>query len=57
MYRNYLKVIRRQELIALKVPVSKQNKIRALIMMICPRLIPWAMVMRRKKYNADVTND
>lgn len=40
--------------IAFKVPISKQNKLRALVMGICPKAIPWAMRARRKKYRVEV---
>ena len=52
-YRKCLMVIHKFW-IALKVPISKQNRLRAIVMGICPKIIPMAMRRRRKKYNAEV---
>ncbi len=54
LYKKCLRVVRNNALSALRVPTSKRNKIRALIMMIFPRIIPWAMKQRRIKYDAEV---
>ena len=36
------------------VPTSRQNKVRALVMMICPSFIPFLMKLRKLKYKVDV---
>lgn len=41
-------------LYALTVPVSNINRLRAMIMMLIPRAIPWLMIKRNKKYNVKV---
>lgn len=56
MYKKCLSVTRQNALIALKVPVSRQNKIRAIIMSVCPRAIPLAMRVRKWKYHVDISN-
>lgn len=43
-------------LIALKVTTSRQNKIRAIIMRICPKMIPFVMKIRERKYKVKVTH-
>lgn len=42
--------------IAFRVPVSLEQKIRALIFVFCPRFIPFLMLRRRKKYNINISN-
>ena len=54
LYKKCLKVTKKDAFIALKVPVKKQDKLRAIIMKFCPRMIPWLMIKRRRKYNAEV---
>ena len=56
MYRKCLKVTRKDALSALYVPTSKQNKLRAVIMWICPEAIPIAMRVRKLKYHVNVSN-
>lgn len=56
MYRKCLKVTREDALNALHVPTSKQNKLRAVIMWICPVAIPIAMRVRKLKYHVNVSN-
>lgn len=56
MYRKCLYVTRTKALYSFKVPTSFREKIRAIIMMICPRLIPQLMIWRRIKYHVDVEN-
>lgn len=41
MYKKCLNVTRKDALSALHVPTSRQNKVRALVMMICPSFIPF----------------
>lgn len=56
MYRKCLKATRKDALSALHVPTSKQNKLRAVIMWICPVAIPIAMRVRKLKYHVNVSN-
>lgn len=56
MYRKCLEVTKHDSLIALKVPTSRQNKIRAIIMRICPTMIPFVMKIRERKYKVKVTH-
>lgn len=51
LYQRCVKVTKEQILIAFKVPTSRQNKIRAVIMCICPQMIPFAMQLRKKRYH------
>ena len=53
-YKRCLQVIRKQAFSAFHVPTSKQNKLRAAIMAVYPRMIPWLMLKRRKRYHAEV---
>lgn len=53
-YRRVLGVTRRQWTSAFKAPVSVQDRLRALVMGICPRIIPWAMLMRRRLHGIEV---
>lgn len=46
VFKNCLKKTRQDALIALKVPTTRNNKIRAIIMRVCPLLIPIAMKIR-----------
>lgn len=43
-------------LIDLKAPTSRQNKIRAIIMRICPTMIPFVMKIRERKYKVKITH-
>lgn len=54
MYKKCLNVTRKDALSALHVPTSRQNKVRALVMMICPSFIPFLMKLRKLKYKVDV---
>lgn len=53
-YKKYLKFIKKNALKALNVPVNNQNKLRALIMLVFPKFVPWIMELRRKKYNVEI---
>jgi hypothetical protein len=53
-YRKVLDVTRHQWISALHVPISAQDRIRAIVMGICPRVVPWAMVQRRKWHHVEV---
>lgn len=44
-------IIKKLAYIAWKVPTSKQNRIRATIMMFCPNIMPFLMKVRDRKYN------
>ena len=55
MYKKCLKVTRKDALSALHVPTSKQNKLRAVIMWICPIAIP-IMRVRKLKYHVNVSD-
>lgn len=54
MYKKCLTITKKEALIALKVPTSKQHKIRAIIMKIYPSLIPIAMKIRKVKYKVNI---
>ena len=56
IYRGCLAVTREKAMTAFKVPTSKQNKIRAIVMLICPALIPLAMQLRKLRFNVKVDN-
>ena len=56
MYMRCLKITKRNATSALRVPTSKENKIRAVIMRIYPKMIPLAMKARRLKYHVNVCN-
>lgn len=50
-YNRVKKNIRRGFIYSLFRPVSMKNKLRAAVMMVCPKLIPYAMIKRRNKHN------
>lgn len=50
MYKNCKKVMHRFALSCFRVPTSKKQRIRSIVMFFCPRLIPQAMIWRRKIY-------
>lgn len=56
MYKKCLYVTRRNALSSIIVPTSLKEKLRAMIMLVYPKLIPKLMVLRRKKYNIDINN-
>lgn len=56
IYKKCLSVTKRDALIALNTPVSMQNKIRAVIMWVCPPVIPLALKLREKRYKVTVTH-
>lgn len=49
--KEYKRKIVKKGGIAFKVPTSLKNKIRALVMIIYPELVPMILILRRKKYN------
>lgn len=56
IYHKCLNVTRKEALIALSVPTTKQNKIRAIVMWICPQVIPFTMKLREHRYKVAVTH-
>lgn len=56
MYKKCLKITKQYALSAWSVPTSKQNKVRATIMGICPKVIPFMMKVRKLKYHVNVSN-
>lgn len=56
MYQRCLTMTRTGALSALFVPTSRQNKIRAIIMWICPPIIPLGMMGRKLIYQVNVSN-
>ncbi|SDH73809.1 glycosyltransferase family 2 protein [Desulfosporosinus hippei] len=56
MYKKCLHVTRTQALFSLRVPTSAKERIRAMIMMVCPRMMPQLMLLRRYLYHVDVEN-
>ncbi len=56
MYRNCRKVMSDYKFSCFYAPTSKMQRVRAIVMWICPALIPKAMIWRRKKYNVNVEN-
>lgn len=50
MYKNCLKIIRKYAYISFHIPIRFREKIRAIIMMMYPRLIPKLMELRNKNY-------
>lgn len=56
IYCKCLYVTRKNALVALKVPTTKQNKIRAIVMWICPQVIPFIMKLRERRYKVAVAH-
>jgi len=50
MYEDCKSIVRKNGFIALKVPVSKKDKMRAILMTICPVLVPFLLKIRKRKY-------
>lgn len=50
MYETCRSTVRKNGFVALKVPVSRKDRIRAVLMTICPSAIPVMMKIREKKY-------
>ena len=50
-YIKFKKIIRKGFFYSLGVPVSIKDRIRALVMMVCPRIIPMLMILRRRLHN------
>ena len=49
-YKAWKKIVRYKARYAFKVDIILREKIRAVIMMICPRVMPWLINLRNKKY-------
>lgn len=56
MYNKCLHVTRTNAVYSLIVPTSARERIRAMIMMICPGVMPQLMLLRRLKYHVDIKN-
>ena len=50
IYKKWKKVVRTKAGFAFKVDIIPREKIRAIIMMIWPRLMPWMKNKRNKKW-------
>ena len=55
-YLDIKNITKKRASVAFFVPTAKQQKIRALVFMIYPKLIPMLMLRRRRKYNITVSN-
>lgn len=56
IYNKCLSVTRKEALVALNVPTSRQNKLRAIVMWLCPPLIPILLKIREKKSKVIITH-
>lgn len=50
MYEDCRSVVRKKGLVALRVPISKKDRARAIIMTIFPPIVPFLLKVRKKKY-------
>ena len=50
VYKKWKKVVKGQAYTAFKVNIIPREKIRSIIMMFCPKLMPWMISNRNKKY-------
>lgn len=55
MYIKCLRVVRRQGYCSLTVPINKAQRMRAIVMMVFPSLIPYLIKLRKKKYIGEVS--
>lgn len=53
-YKKVLSETRNGWTSALRTPISAKDRLRAIVMGICPRAIPWAMLQRRKRHHLEV---
>lgn len=53
-YKRCCCEIKKNAKTAFSVPTNRKNRIRAAVMAVFPRLIPFIMIMRRKRYNAEI---
>lgn len=56
MYKECLSITRKKALNSFMVPTSFKERVRAMVMIIWPRLVPQLMIWRREKYNVNVQN-
>lgn len=56
MYHKCKMVVRKRAFSCFKVPASGRQRMRAMVMLIWPKLIPQAMIWRRKRFHMDVIN-
>ncbi len=56
MYHECRKVMRQYKFSCFHVPTSAMQRMRAVVLWLCPALIPQAMIWRRKKYHVNVGN-
>ena len=50
MYRGCREVMKKYAFCCFKAPVSRKNRLRAVVMSVCPALIPMAMKLRRMRH-------
>ena len=50
LYKRCIRMARKGAITSIKVPIHFRERIRALIMLVCPKLMSKLMVARRKKY-------
>lgn len=55
-YRKCLNVTKQRALVALKVPTTRSNKIRAILMRVCPAIIPFMLKIREKRHNVNISH-
>lgn len=55
-FKRVRKITQFKASIAFLVPTSRKQKLRAFAFMIYPRIIPFIMLLRRKKYNIHISN-
>lgn len=55
-YRKCLNVTKQRTLVALKVPTTRSNKIRAILMRVCPAIIPFMLKIREKRHNVNISH-
>lgn len=56
VYNKCLNITKKNALVALSVPTTKQNKMRAIVMWIYPQVVPFIMKMREHRYKVIVTH-
>lgn len=54
IYKECMDIMKKGFFYSLKCSTSKKDKLRAFIMMIFPKIIPFAMILRKKKFNIKV---
>lgn len=56
LYLQCLKIMKQYFLVPFKVPTTPRQRLRALILRVSPRTIPFLMRLRRLKYNVKIDN-